>query len=229
MKKTLAIGLAVAMFAFAGTVFADVNSSSISITTTNAGSIDNYTSAKAETGGNWAGGSFGGNGGEGGEVEAEDGDFNNGGATAGNGGNGGNADIGGTVTTGDANADAGTLNTLNTTDVDVDLYGENMNSSSLVVDTDNDNCGCDNNIDNHTKARARTGGNDAQGSEGGEGGEGGDVEVDDDGDNNNGGATGGSGGSGGTGAAGGWVVTGVATSNAGSVNVLNATLVRVRL
>lgn len=229
MTKVIS-GLAVlAMVAFASPALADVNSSYIKIQTTNSGSIDNYTSAKAETGSNWAGGSKGGRGGSGGDVEVNgSGDYNNGGATAGEGGEGGAADIGGTVTTGDANADAGSVNTLNTTDVDVDLYGEDMNSSELKIITDNSDCGCANNIDNRTKARAHTGDNDAEGSKGGEGGSGGEVEANS-GDNNNGGATAGDGGKGGKSSDGGWVDTGVATSNAGSVNVLNATLVRVRL
>lgn len=220
------------VLAFAATpASASMNSSSIKILVDNSGSIDNTTKAKAETGGNWAGGSKGGRGGSGGDVEVENGggDYNNGGADAGNGGNGANASAGGLVTTGDANADAGTVNSLNTTDVEVDLYGEDMNSSKIKLDVDNDQgCDCENNIDNTTRARARTGGNDADGSKGGSGGSGGDVEAED-GDNNNGGASAGHGGHGGTGGIGGEVWTGEATANAGTVNVLNAVLARVLL
>src|SRR3989344_4545806 len=230
MKKVISLMAVVAFVLSAAPALADVNSSKIKIETKRSGSIDNYTSAKAETGGNWAGGSDAGKGGSGGDVEVDgSGDNNNGGASAGEGGDGGDAGIGGTVLTGDANADAGTVNSLNTTDVDVDLYGEDMNSSELEIKTEYKDCEC-NNIDNTTKARARTGGNDADGSDAGKGGSGGDVEVEDgDSDNNNGGASAGDGGNGGESSDGGWVETGVATSNAGSVNILNATLVRVRL
>jgi len=218
-----------AMIAVATPAFASVNSSYIKIETTNSGSIDNTTKAKAETGGNWAGGSKGGRGGSAGDVGASSGDYNNGGATAGDGGDGGDADIGGTVYTGDAEANAGTANSLNTTDVDVDLGGEDMNSSKLKIETDNsDKCDC-NEIKNTTKARARTGDNNAEGSKGGKGGSGGDVDVSGSGDNNNGGATAGDGGEGGKGDDGGLVDTGVSTANSGTINILNQTLVRVRL
>ena len=224
---SMTAALVLSLLAVAMPASAAMNSSSIKIEVENSGSIDNYTSARASTGGNWAGGSEGGEGGSGGDIEVDDGDNNNGGALAGEGGNGGNAGIGGTVFTGDADAEAGTLNSLNATDVDVDLWGEDMNSSEVKVEVENEDCGC-NSIDNTTRAKARTGGNDAAGSEGGEGGSGGEVEVDD-GDNNNGGAEAGDGGSGGAGAGGGWIETGIATSLSGSVNVLNTTLVRVRL
>ena len=224
---SMTAALVLSLLAIAMPASAAMNSSSIKIEVENSGSIDNYTSARASTGGNWAGGSEGGEGGSGGDIEVDDGDNNNGGALAGEGGNGGNAGIGGTVFTGDADAEAGTLNSLNATDVDVDLWGEDMNSSEIKVKVENEDCEC-NSIDNTTRAKARTGGNDADGSEGGEGGSGGEVEVDD-GDNNNGGAEAGNGGSGGAGAAGGWIETGIATSLSGSVNVLNTTLVRVRL
>lgn len=220
------------VLAFAATpASASMNSSYIKIEVDNNGSIDNTTKAKAETGGNWAGGSKGGRGGSGGDVEVDgSGDYNNGGADAGNGGNGANANTGGLVTTGDANADAGTVNSLNTTDVEIDLYGEDMNSSKVKLDVDNgDRCECESNIDNTTRARARTGGNSADGSEGGKGGSGGEIEVDGNGDNNNGGASAGNGGTGGTGGLGGEVWTGEANANAGTVNVLNAVLARILL
>ena len=155
--------------------------------------------------------------------------MNNGGASAGNGGNGGNASAGGLVNTGDANADAGSLNSLNTNDVDVDLYGEDMNSSKVKVELDNGDCGCQGSaIQNYTKARARTGDNSADGSRGGKGGYGGEIEAGN-GDNNNGGAEAGNGGTGGAGGLGGEVTTGEATANSGVVNVLNDNIVRVRL
>ncbi len=234
MKKAVAfVGMA-SLVLSAVPAFADVNSSAIKIETRNSGTIDNYTSAKAETGGNWAGGSKGGRGGKGGEVEVDgSGDYNNGGASAGFGGHGGIADIGGTVKTGDADAHSSTENFLNSTDVDVDLYGEDLNSSKIKVETynDTDNCECegdDNNIKNRTKSRARTGDNSSEGSEGGKGGKGGDVEASS-GDNNNGGAYAGDAGHGGSSNDGGWVETGDADAMSEVVNVVNETLVRVRL
>jgi hypothetical protein len=134
------------------------------------------------------------------------------------------------VTTGDANADAGTLNMLNSTDVDLGGSGNNcgcdedMNSSAVTVDTNNDD-GISM-IINGTNAAADTGDNTARGSRGGRGGWAGDI--DSDGSNNNGGATAGNGGDGGNGGLGGEVNTGDSTSNAGAINIMNTTLVRVR-
>ena len=113
----------VAFVLSAAPALADVNSSKIKIETKSSGSIDNYTSAKAETGGNWAGGSDAGKGGSGGDVEVEDGDSdnNNGGASAGDGGNGGESSDGGWVETGVATSNAGSVNILNATLVRVRL------------------------------------------------------------------------------------------------------------
>lgn len=228
IKTALASVTALAMvFAFATPALAAVNSSKIQIEIKNTGSIDNTTKASSNTGDNWAGGSKGGKGGSGGDVGVDgSGDYNNGGAVAGNGGHGGNASAGGLVHTGNATADAGTMNSLNTSDVVVDLYGEDMNSSKVKIELDNgEECGCDN-IDNETRARARTGDNDAEGSKGGKGGSGGDVEASS-GDNNNGAAEGGNAGHGGAGGLGGEVRSGHAVSNAGVVNMLNNSIVRV--
>src|SRR3989344_405032 len=144
MTKSLTLNsmMAVAMigamvlsfFAFATQASAAINSSSINITTTNRGTIDNYTSARSHTGDNQADGSFGGDGDDGGDVEGDSGSFNNGGATAGDGGNGGNANDGGFVDTGNATAEAGTENVLNGTDAEVDLTvasADGLNSSSV--------------------------------------------------------------------------------------------------
>lgn len=228
VKAALASVTALAMvFAFATPAAAAVNSSYIKVEISNSGSIENYTKASSNTGENWAGGSKGGRGGSGGDVGVDgSGEFNNGAAEAGNGGHGGNASAGGLVHTGDAMADAGTMNSLNTNDVQIDLYGEDMNSSKLKVELENgEECGC-NTIANETRARARTGDNDAEGSKGGKGGYGGDVEASS-GDNNNGGAVAGHGGHGGAGGLGGEVRTGHAVSNAGVVNMLNNSIVRV--
>src|SRR3989344_4414277 len=228
LNSTIAVLAALAMvFAYATPAFAAMNSSSITITTTNRGTINNYTSAKSHTGENKALGSVGGRGGDGGEVDS-DGDNNNGGATSGNGGNGGNGGPGGLVNTGDASADAGTVNLLNDTNVEVAVPTD-MNSSSVVLETDNDqNADCECNvIDNDTRARARSGENTAEGSVGGNADDGGDIEGGD-GNFNNGGATSGTGGAGGSGGVGGTVFTGNARSDAGTINWLNTTIIRVR-
>jgi len=239
MTKSITLNYAVAVlaafamvFAYAGIADAAINSSSITITTTNRGTIDNITTASAYTGFNTAQGSRGGRGGDGGAVTS-DGDNNNGGATSGDGGDGGNAAAGGLVDTGNATADAGTSNDLNDTVVEVDLTtaGGDVNSTAVDVTTDNDLCDCPdevNNIDNLTDARARTGLNTAEGSEGGNADDAGDIEGGT-GDFNNGGATSGDGGDGGAGGLGGTIRTGAASSTAGTFNFLNTALVRVRI
>ena len=243
MTKSVTINYSIAalaafavMLAYAGVADAAINSSAIRIEISNTGVINNTTKAKAETGGNTAQGSTGGNGGVGGNVTSGSGDYNNGGASGGNGGNGGNASDGGWVETGDANANAGTENSLNGSDIEVDLTnavstGEDVNSTYIGAEIKNGNdeeCQCKPEINNTTKARARTGGNTAQGSVGGNGDNGGQV-TSGSGDYNNGGASAGTGGAGGSGGIGGTVKTGVASSTAGTVNLLNTTLIRVRL
>ncbi|KKW20071.1 MAG: hypothetical protein UY63_C0002G0030 [Parcubacteria group bacterium GW2011_GWA2_51_10] len=231
VAAAVAVAMALALLAFATTASAAVNSSSITITTTNRGTIDNYTSARSHTGNNTAEGSVGGVGGQGGDVTS-DGDNNNGGATTGNGGNGGDGGAGGLVDTGDATAEAGTENDLNTSDVEVDLTtaGGDVNSTSVDVVTDNTQTGCDcpNNIDNRTKARAYSGDNDAKGSTGGDGERGGAISGGQ-GDFNNGGAGTGDGGDGGNGELGGTVFTGNASSTSATLNLLNTVILRVRI
>src|SRR3989344_5173241 len=102
----------------------DMNSTKIKIEANNAencecNTIDNETKSRARTGRNTAEGSYGGSGGEGGEIEAEaegsgDANGNNGGAVAGEGGNGGTGDEGGWVVTGEADSTSTTVNLLNT-------------------------------------------------------------------------------------------------------------------
>lgn len=226
-NKLIAVGTALAMFATAAPAFAAVNSSSITILVTNRGTIDNTTSARSHTGDNTADGSTGGKGGAGGDV-ISGGSENNGGASAGNGGNGGSGGPGGLVDTGDASADAATLNDLNNTDAEValDCLCGDINSVTIDVEVDNDEIL--NNITNDTRARARSGDNDAHGSIGGDAGVGGKVDGGT-GSENNGGASAGTGGTGGAGGVGGTVFTGAASSTAGTVNLLNSTLLRVRL
>lgn len=225
LGKAAAAATVLAMFAGALPASAAMNSSSITITTTNRGTIDNNTSAKSHTGKNLALGSVGGNGEEGGDVTSN-GSNNNGGATSGNGGDGGDGGDGGLVNTGDATANAGTQNDLNNTLVEAQVPAD-MNSSALAIVTDNDeDCEC-NNITNDTRARARTGNNQADGSVGGNGDDAGDI-TGGTGSFNNGGATSGDGGNGGDGDLGGTIFTGNASSTAATINWLNTVLVRVR-
>src|SRR3989338_3494053 len=127
---------------------AAVNSTNITVYTKNKGTINNTTEAKAHTGHNTAEGSTAGDGGYGGDVEANDdagsgGDYNNGGASAGDGGNGGDSGPGGLVNTGNATSNAGTNNSLNCTDVDIDLLGADVNSTYIGVETKNGSRGCE--------------------------------------------------------------------------------------
>src|SRR3989344_6805730 len=229
IKKAAAVAASFAMLLTATPAFAAVNSTSISITTTNSGTITNVTQADSHTGLNVALGSTGGAGGVGGAVLGGGGSENNGGASAGNGGNGGNGGAGGFVETGSATADAGSENSLNGTDVDVEFTCDcgDINSVTLDVVTDNDS-DRPNLITNNTQARGRTGENVAVGSEGGDGGLGGEVNGNG-GSENNGGASAGTGGAGGAGGLGGEIHTGAASSTSGAVNLLNTTFVRVRM
>lgn len=226
IQKIAAVVAAVALTAPVA-AFADMNSSAIVIATSNNGVLLSNTTSTANTGSNTAGGSRGGRGGSGGDVEVEGaGDGNNGGSTAGNGGTGGNGGPGGLVETGDAESDAGSISSLNSNDIDVGGDGEDMNSSAVVIALDN--ASGISVLAQNTGSGADTGANNARGSRGGRGGSGGEIEVDGDGDGNNGGAEAGTGGNGGTGGLGGEVVTGDSTSNAGSIQMMNTNLVRVR-
>jgi len=229
LNYTIAAAAAFVMvLATAAPAFAAVNSTAITLTVTNRGSINNTTQADSHTGQNIALGSLGGLGGFGGAVMSS-GDENNGGATAGNGGNGGNGGAGGLVQTGDASSNAGSENGLNGTDAEVDLGSCGCGDiNSVTIDGNIDNDDDANVINNLTQARARTGQNLALGSAGGNGGVGGVVDGGS-GAENNGGATAGSGGSGGAGGLGGTIGTGNASSTSGAVNLLNTTLLRVRI
>ena len=229
LNYAIAASAAVAMVLMtAAPAFAAINSTSITLKITNRGSIDNVTQADSHTGQNPALGSQGGNGGNGGVVDGGTGSENNGGASAGNGGNGGNGGAGGLVQTGNATSDAGSENGLNGTDAEVDLGTCACGDiNSVTIEGTVDNADPANNIDNLTRSRARTGQNLALGSAGGTGGTGGAVVTN--GSENNGGATAGNGGSGGAGGLGGTIGTGNASSTSGAINLLNTTLLRVRL
>ena len=97
-----------------------------------------------------------------------------------------------------------------------------INSSAFFISTTNRGT-----ITNVTQADSNTGSNLALGSVGGSGARGGDITSS--GSNNNGGATSGSGGAGGAGGLGGTIGTGAANATSGTINLLNTTLVRVRI
>ena len=249
----------------------DINNS-VTINVSNSGTVYSNTSAKADTGDNTAQGSTGGDagkggsGGDGGEAEVKDGhgcdcDPTVGSATGGNGGNGGaggnggDAGPGGLVDTGDATANAGSLNTLNSTEIDVQAADCGCSSTSHSSgwgrrgDTDINNkvkvtVNNDGHIDSTTKAKVETGDNTAEGSyggdgkKGGSGGDGGEAETHGGALNWDGnpvggdayggaGGNGGAGGDGGRGDVGGTIRTGAGESNAGSINLMNSTIVRV--
>lgn len=201
----VATATTIAMLASATPAFAwgnqnnggDVNvENKASISVSNWGSVVNSTTASASTGGNTAGGSMagngstGGNGDEGGNATANA-DATKGDATAGamggnggnggKGGNGGNGGVGGQIQTGNATAEAGTMNQVNTNDVSIEGC-----ACGAGVDFDEDNVD-DINVEdsakitlenggfvmNYTDARATTGDNKAEGSTGGDAGKGG--------------------------------------------------------
>src|SRR3989338_6206012 len=230
MTKSITLNYTIAALVAFGMVlatatpaFAAVNSTRITINVTNRGTIDNVTQADSHTGANIALGSVGGSGGTGGNVtNSGGGNENNGGATGGNGG------AGGLVQTGNASADAGSENSLNGTDVEVELGCDCGDINSVTVELDVNNDDEDNNIDNLTQARGRTGENRAEGRTGGNGGVGGVVDSGS-GDENNGGAKAGTGGAGGSGGLGGTVLTGNASSTSAAINLLNTTFLRVRI
>src|SRR3989338_3055741 len=164
---------------------------SITIRVCNSGTIGNTTTALSSTGGDIGGGSGGGRGGGGGKVGGAPGKEKNGGASGGNGGSGGSASAGGFVQTGNASADAGTLNDVNSTDAEVegcDCPGD-INGLTIEANIDNNRVApTQNHINNFTDARSRSGANVALGSDGGNAGDGG-VVTSGAGNENNGGAS----------------------------------------
>ena len=199
----------------------------------NKGVAINLVSAEANTGGNFADGSYGGEGGDGGDMENEGGDIRR--SHTGAGGNGGTALDGGIITTGDANAQAGAINVVNTNYTEIDRCAcqeENCCEDECCEDE----CCC--NLDlvhnsnraiafNGVRARANTGENAAMGSYGGEGGEGGEIENEGEGGDIAGSSTG-IGGTGGNSGYGGDVMTGRSDARALGVNIVNTNITRIR-
>lgn len=199
----------------------------VSIKSSNHAFVLNDTSAEANTGGNFAGGSQGGNGGSGGDIDSEGGSQDIENAITGSGGAGGDGGAGGLITTGDATAGAATSNRVNTTNIEVDRCAcEGDDRGDVRIHTRSSAF-----LGNSTYAGARTGHNFAMGSEGGTGGDGGNIGSSDESGEGEGqeldDITTGSGGAGGLGSIGGEVMTGAANSHSSTENVVNRTRVRV--
>ncbi|MEK7555720.1 MAG: hypothetical protein AAB523_00360 [Patescibacteria group bacterium] len=224
MKGILAIGaIATGMFlalAVATPAFAEDHlESDDTVINDNEALVCNEVVAVANTGGNEASGSYGGNGGRGGDIRNSGDDVDD--STTGNGGNGGSGDVGGTIYTGNANANALALNDINSNDTEINRCGECGGAEDGDVVVVNINRAM---VRNGVGAMANTGENGADGSYGGEGGNGGDI--DNNGDDVDDSATG-DGGTGGPGGPGALIQTGHANANAGVINVVNRNLTRI--
>ena len=188
----------------------------------NCASVNNMIMTRANTGLNLAGGSYGGDGGEGGAINNSAGDVDQ--SNTGAGGVGGNAGMGGTIATGNATATSDVNNLVNSNLSDINRCG----CSSTGTD-----CDCSNDrirnisrahVGNGVMTDAGTGMNQAEGSEAGAGGAAGAiVNSGDDVDT----STTGPGGNGGTGAAGGLIQTGVSNAITMVINVVNRNLTRI--
>lgn len=239
LYKGLALSTSVLMalmgFSYATTASADGHrgGDSVHITNLNGAAVFNETNAGANTGGNVAGGSNAGNGGDGGDIENEgDGNQRVRGSGTGNGGRGGDSSDGGYVQTGDADAEANTVNVVNSNVTDVDSCGcEGEEDGKTRVRVFNGNLAL---VGNSTNAGANSGLNGAAGSNSGNGGDGGEIENEGEGNEEEGGnqrvrnTTTGNGGAGGNSGIGGTVLTGGASARSNTVNVVNSNLTRVR-
>ena len=209
--------------------------------------VMNHTQTAANTGNNFADGSYAGAGGNGGDIDNNGGEQDVEGATTGNGGSGGNAGLGGAVQTGDALAVSSIANTVNSNVVRVDDCECDGTLGRVRVRTHDFAF-----VGNRAMTAANSGDNDALGSYGGDAGAGGDIEngndrghggghhnddVKENGDGGNGDSdadqevddsTTGVGGNGGASDAGGSVLTGTATTRASIVNLVNSNTIRIR-
>ncbi|KKR21816.1 MAG: PE-PGRS family protein [Parcubacteria group bacterium GW2011_GWE2_39_37] len=249
LKTLSALTLGLLSFTFAvGPVLAGEASEAISqsndvITIENNANVENCITSVATTGGNYAGGSIAGNGGDGGDVnlvqeESED-------PKAGNGGDGGNVTQGGSVTTGDASVYTEVKNEVNLNEVTIERSAGATTSSTDGDKCDNEYGHCrktvkntysENNatievknntqVANQLTSKAETGYNEAKGSLAGDGGQGGSI----------GGQIGysyapiiaGNGGKGGSVEAGGVVSTGKADTQTKVFNFINKNVVRIK-
>lgn len=223
MKKIIALvsSLPLATFGFAGVALADDEGNTY-VSNNNSAYVLNVVTATSNTGGNAAGGSTGGNGGNAGDISNSGDDVDD--SSTGDGGNGGNGGYGGTVVTGEASAEAGVINSVNTNETKIDRRGCDCKKDN---DVEGDDVVENNNVSlvgTSVGAQANTGINVAVGSEGGKGGKGG--AIDNSGDDVEDSHTG-NGGHGGTGGPGGLVKTGPSYSRAGVVNVIGTNITRI--
>ena len=235
------------VFMFAFTVAPALAGDMTMVMNENEGEAINMVGADSNSGGNLAGGSMGGDGGEGGDMENEGGDIRR--SHTGAGGNGGSSSDGGIVTSGEAGAEAAGLNLVNTNYTEVDDCAcedeEEENGAAVdsqlngpepgpemccgdivIVRNSNRHLG-----ENMVGARANSGDNMAMGSYAGDGGEGGEMENESENECNGQdieGSSTGAGGTGGNSGFGGDVMTGPSHSRALGVNVLGTNITRIR-
>lgn len=194
------------------------------VTNRNSATVINVIEVNANTGGNFADGSYGGTGGDGGDIESGKGEIVD--SSTRNGGDGGNSSVGGTVITGNAQAEVGVFNLVNTNRTIIDRSG---GGGDIIIGNDNSA-----KLINEIGVEANTGNNFVDGSYGGSGGDGGDISLGDNGEHGHKHDRGiedvntGHGGDGGTSGAGGLVITGDASSRAFVVNIVNTTVTRIR-
>ncbi|MCK5061430.1 hypothetical protein KAR28_02680 [Candidatus Parcubacteria bacterium] len=242
MFKKLTMVVAI-VFMFAFTLTPALAGDMTMVMNDNEGAAANLVGAEANTGGNYAGGSYAGDGGDGGDMKNSGTDIED--SSTGAGGNGGSSGEGGAVITGDADAKAAGVNLVNTnyTEVD-DCACEDEEEENGAVDSQLDGpgpgpgpgmcCGDKVIVRNHNRhlgenmvgARANTGENMADGSEAGYGGEGGEMKNKDGEDIER--SHTGAGGTGGNSGVGGYVETGRSDSRALGVNILGTNITRIR-
>jgi hypothetical protein len=199
----------------------DDNWDSTVVSNMNTASVISGSVAVSNTGGNYADGSYGGDGGNGGSIMAGDGEVDD--SHTGSAGMGGAAAAGGFVQTGNASAVATTDTDVNSSEIEVTgevVFDGDDNAVELAVTNSNSA-----EVVAFSGALANTGRNESLGSYGGHGGNAGSIsssgdEVDD--------SSTGNGGEGGAGGIGGEVVTGASSSSASTVSVINRTVLRVQ-
>lgn len=203
----------------------------VRVTNNNSAHISNTVTSSANTGHNWAGGSYAGSGGSGGNINSgHGGEVEN--SWTGWGGHGGSSGTGGLVETGDAITEVVVLNEANDNETEV---ADDCKCISGVLKNDYDkvrwydrvtvNSSNTAHVHNKITSSANTGHNGADGSYGGSGGTGGSInsgpkgEVEDSGT--------GWGGHGGNSGLGGAVLTGHAFTSTGVATIVNRNVTRV--
>ncbi len=187
--------------------------------------VINRVETTANTGGNMAGGSYAGSGGDGGAIVNEgEGDIEN--SNTGNGGTGGNSGVGGTIITGNAEAMSGVINYVN---VNRTLVDRCACQGQALCECSNDLVRNSNRafLLNAASTEASTGVNYADGSVAGAGGSGGAIVNNNSKEGDVQESNTGTGGNGGSSVDGGLVTTGTAISTTSVINVVNRNLTRI--